>query len=106
MKKYAEQFYKSRAWKTCRESYIKTVGGVCEECAKYGIIAPAEEVHHKVHLNERNINDPHITLDYSNLIALCRECHRRKHSKRNANRRYTVDEYGRVTPIQDSPGKL
>lgn len=63
---------------------------------KEGKITPAEEVHHKVWINESNINDPTVTLSYDNLIALCREHHRQEHGARK--RRYTIDEYGRVMP--------
>ena len=95
MKQFAETFYKSTNWKNCREAYLKSKGGLCEECYRKGKIVPAEEVHHIVFLNESNIHDPNITLNWDNLVALCRECHRRKHG---SQRRYDIDEYGRVTP--------
>ena len=75
---------------------MKSVGGLCEDCYKNGKIIPAEEVHHIVWLNETNIHDPNITLNWRNLVALCRECHRKRHGARQT--RYTVDEFGRVTP--------
>ena len=75
---------------------MKSVGGLCEDCYKNGKITPAEEVHHIVWLNETNIHDPNITLNWRNLVALCRECHRKRHGARQT--RYTVDEFGRVTP--------
>ena len=96
MKKYAESFYKSKAWQDCRNSYMKKVGGLCELCMKERKITPAEEVHHKIHLNPQNINDPNVTLNYDNLIALCREHHRQEHGSRK--NRYKIDEWGRVTP--------
>jgi len=95
MKTYAEQFYKSITWQNCRNAYIKKVGGLCEECLKCGKIAPAEEVHHIKHISPDNINDPNITLNPDNLIALCRECHRKAHGNQ---KRYTIDEQGRVRP--------
>lgn len=97
MKEYAKKFYKSKAWKKCRESYIKSVGGLCEECYKQGLINPAVEVHHRTPINEHNITDPEITLHRSNLIALCKPHHSAKHNK--TTRRYIIDKYGRVTPI-------
>ena len=96
MKKYAEAFYKSKAWQDCRNSYMKMVGGLCELCYKEGKITPAEEIHHKIHITPQNIHDPNVTLNYGNLIALCREHHRQQHGGRD--RRYTIDEWGRVTP--------
>lgn len=95
MKKYAEAFYKSVAWQNCRNSYIKKVGGLCEECYKLGRITPAEEVHHKIPITPDNVYDPCITLSYSNLIALCREHHRREHGLK---RRYFIDKDGNIHP--------
>ena len=96
MKSYSEAFYKSKAWQNCRNSYMKSVGHLCEDCLKQGKIVPAEEVHHIVWLNESNIHDPNVTLNWSNLVALCREHHRQRHGARQT--RYTVDAFGRVTP--------
>ena len=95
MKQFAETFYKSPSWKNCRNAYLKSKGGLCEECYRKGKIVPAEEVHHIVFITENNVNDPNITLNFDNLIALCRECHRRKHG---TQRRYSIDEWGRITP--------
>lgn len=100
MKPYAEGFYKSKAWQSCRESYLKKVGYLCEDCLKQGIYKPAEIVHHRVFINESNINDPAITLNFSNLKAVCRECHAKEHKARHGEhteeKRYMVDEAGRV----------
>lgn len=60
---------------------MKKAGGLCELCMKEGKITPAEEVHHKIHLSQQNINDPNVTLNYDNLIALCREHHRQEHGE-------------------------
>ena len=98
MKEYAKEFYKGTAWKKCRETYLKSVGGLCELCLKQGVIKPAEEVHHIKHIDEKTVNDPNVTLAHSNLIALCREHHRQQHSNRAKHTRYTIDEYGHVTP--------
>ena len=94
MKPYAEKFYKSIAWQNCRNSYMSKAKGLCEKCLERGLIVPAEEVHHKIHLSPENINDPSIALNDENLIALCRECHRQIHGNQ---KRYKVDEWGRVT---------
>ena len=75
---------------------MKKVGGLCEDCLKENKITPAEEVHHLVPISPSNISDPSITLNDLNLVALCREHHRRRHGEKE--RRYTIDEQGRVTP--------
>ena len=73
------QFYKTALWVECRKNYLKRVGGLCEKCKKKGLIVPAEIVHHKIHLNAENINDPTISLNPDNLEALCRKCHGDEH---------------------------
>lgn len=75
MKPYAQKFYNSNAWHKCRNEYINqrmlADGGMCEEChSAHGYI-----VHHIVHLNELNINDPDVTLNPDNLEYVCKECH-------------------------------
>lgn len=95
MREFAKKFYKSRQWQHCRQAYIKSVGGLCERCLAKGVIKPAEMVHHKVYISEKNINDPTVTLNWDNLEALCNDCHAEEHSKRA--KRYKVDEFGRVT---------
>ena len=76
---------------------MKKVGGLCEDCLKKGRYNPAEEVHHIKELTPQNITDPSITLSYSNLVALCRSCHRKRHGHYE-DRRYTIDEFGIVMP--------
>jgi len=78
-------------------AYLKSVGGLCENCLKQGLYNPAEIVHHKVHIDPININDPAVTLAFHNLEALCRKCHGLEHGK--IERRFEVDELGRVKVI-------
>lgn len=94
MKEYAERFYKSKQWQACRLAYMKSVGGLCENCLRKGYVVPGEIVHHKVHISPQNIESPETTLSFDNLELLCRNCHAEKHGKRQ--RRYTVDETGKV----------
>lgn len=100
MHKYAEKFYKGRAWQSCRESYLKKTQGLCEECLKWGHITPAVEVHHIKPITKRNINDPNITLNHDNLMSLCKQHHAEKHKR--SVRRYVIDEYGHVLPREDN----
>lgn len=100
MEEYAAKFYKSAAWKRCREGYLKKVGGLCERCLADGIITPAVVVHHRRYISPENITDPRITLDWKNLEALCWSCHEQEHKGGGKPiRRYTVDSAGRVKPI-------
>lgn len=100
MKDYAKRFYKSQQWKRTRAAYMNRVGGLCEECLAHGIYTPAEIVHHKVHLTPENIDDPSVALAWSNLRAVCRECHAKEHEVRQDHGgRYVVHADGTVEII-------
>lgn len=94
------QFYSSGAWKKCRESYRKSVGGLCENCLKKGIYTPGEIVHHNIeHVTPDNVDNPEVTLSFDNLELLCRDCHAKEHDEMYGHdaRRYIVDAHGNVT---------
>lgn len=95
MQSWAEQFYKSQAWKHTRDVAMKRDAYLCVDCMASGRITPAEEVHHIIPLSPDNIHDTSITLSLENLVSLCRECHKARHGARQ--HRYKVDELGRVT---------
>ena len=97
-KPYAKPFYDSPAWQACRRSYIaKRVqldGGLCEAChQRIGFI-----VHHKIMIDESNINDVNVTLNQDNLQYVCKFCHDRMENhfikSKRANIRYVFDEKG------------
>jgi 5-methylcytosine-specific restriction endonuclease McrA len=74
-KVFAKQFYNSKRWRKTQEIYKQMRYGICERCGKpNGII-----VHHKIHLNETNITDDNITLNFDNLELLCIDCHNKEH---------------------------
>ena len=92
-REFAGNFYKTKDWKNLRELYAKSVGGICEICWQHGLIVQGEIVHHKIHLDEHNINDPDIALNMSNLQLVCRNCHANLHTD---GKRYRVLEDGSV----------
>ena len=94
MKQFAETFYKSKAWQTCRDGYAKKRGYLCESCLCNGAYKAGEIVHHKVQLTPENITDPAIALNWDNLELLCRECHAAKHG--NGRRRYHIAADGEI----------
>lgn len=100
-KDFAKAFYSSRAWRDCRAAYRKSVGGLCERCAAKGLIVAGEIVHHKEYITPENLTDPAVALSFDNLELLCRECHEREH--RQKEKRYTVDDCGRVHALGDPP---
>lgn len=91
---YARAFYSSIQWQECREAYAKSKRYLCEDCLAKGLYTPGEIVHHIIHLNPENIDDPTITLNFDNLRLVCRKCHGEEHKQRD--RRYVIDENGRV----------
>ena len=93
-KDFAKDFYNSPAWKSTRDEYRRSRGGLCEPCWAEGIIKAGEIVHHKTELTPQNIDDVDIALGWDNLQLVCRECHARIHDRRQ--RRYKLDEMGRV----------
>jgi 5-methylcytosine-specific restriction endonuclease McrA len=95
MKDWAEAFYKSKSWQACRAAAWSRDRGLCQDCLKSGRITPAEIVHHITELTPQNIGNPSISLNLDNLVSVCRECHAKRHGARQ--RRYKVDELGRVT---------
>lgn len=101
MQEWAKSFYKSQAWKHARDAAWRRDGGLCRDCWKHGLLTPADEVHHITKLTPLNIRNPEVSLNLSNLVSLCRECHRARHAgeveRRKPNERYTVDKDGNVT---------
>ena len=94
-KDFLDVFYSGWKWRRCKDSYLRSVGGLCEECRRRGLIKAADEVHHKIHLTKDNVNKSEIALNWANLEALCEDCHRQQHRK---TKRWRVDEDGNVTP--------
>ena len=98
-REFAKAFYKSDAWRSCRASYIKSVAGLCEECLARGLYTPGKVVHHKQHITPENINDPSITLSWTNLKLLCQNCHAKEH--RSEAERYRFDENGNIIDLTE-----
>lgn len=76
-KEFAERFYNSSLWKKCRKAFISERisidGGLCQVCKDVtGYI-----VHHKITLDATNIVNPDISLNFDNLMYVCKDCHDR-----------------------------
>lgn len=99
MRSIPESFYHSKAWKSCRATYLQQ-HPLCEDCLQRGLYTPAEHVHHIVWLTADNYTDPAISLNWRNLRALCQRCHTSLHSRNSAPKRWAVDEQGRVRTLQ------
>lgn len=99
---WAKKFYKSKAWKLCRESYIASVHGLCETCLKKNKVKPGYIVHHTIKLTPENINDPAIALNHKLLRYDCLDCHNEDELNEHgfkSSARCTFDIEGNVIPI-------
>ena len=93
---FSRAFYSSKTWQDCRNAYMKQAHYLCEDCLKRGIYKPAKEVHHIEELTPANIHRPEITLNFENLVALCKECHKARHNECNKDRRYMFGAGGEI----------
>ena len=100
MKPFAEKFYKSTNWQTCREAYARSVKYLCEDCLGNGLIVPGEIVHHVTEITPENIDDPEITMNFNNLRMVCRDCHAKHHGAKQGQR-YTILSDGTVIPKRE-----
>lgn len=88
----AIQFYNSKAWLRCKESYLTLQNHLCERCLAKGLYEPAKIVHHKVYLTDENFGDDSLMFGFDNLECLCASCHNEEHkSKKNEKRWKFVD---------------
>lgn len=74
-KEFAKSFYNGRGWKKCKTAFISDRiaidGGLCQVCQE----ATGYIVHHKVMLTAANITDPDVSLNFDNLMYVCKDCH-------------------------------
>ena len=55
MKPWAERFYNSDAWRSCRDSFLKSKGYLCERCSTPDDPVTAKIAHHKTYLTKRGV---------------------------------------------------
>ena len=82
------KFYKSKLWIKTRENALRRDNYLCVKCGKC-----AEVVHHVIHLNLDNVDDPSISLNLDNLISLCAECHFDAHRGEHCRGRIVQEDY-------------
>lgn len=68
------RFYHSKEWKRVRELVLARDHYICVFCG-----APGDTVDHIVELDEKNVDNPFISLNPDNLRTLCRTCHEHRH---------------------------
>lgn len=87
--------------------YKMTVSGdaivpprMCERCFAQGKMVPAKVVHHIEWLDPSNIDNPKVTLGFSNFMRLCQDCHAAVHAGTEESR-VSFDENGNVVWNED-----
>ncbi len=75
--KETTSFYQSKEWKALRSIKLARVGYMCEDCKAQSKISIADEVHHM----EEVSNNWDRRLDFTNLKALCKKCHNKRHGR-------------------------
>jgi 5-methylcytosine-specific restriction endonuclease McrA len=88
------KFYSSKKWQDCRNAYASSKRWLCERCLAKGLYHKGSIVHHKIYIDDDNLDDDSITLNFDNLELLCRSCHELEHKARE--RRYKVTESGEL----------
>lgn len=88
-------FYKSKEWEKVRLQILSDADNTCQDCGEL-----AEEVHHIIFLTLENVNDYSISLNPKNLVALCHQCHNKRHGRWLPN---TKPEEQKVFLIWGSP---
>lgn len=94
--KKLHNFYRSKKWTKLRDAYYLQKLGKCENCGE--LVGMGQfNVHHKIELNDNNVDDPTISLNQKNLILLCVNCHNIIHNRFKKNEdRVLFDKKGNV----------
>jgi len=93
------KFYNSSQWRKVRNVMISKSHGICSRCGKT-FNSRDLIVHHKISLNEDNINNPEVSLNLNNLEVLCWDCHNSTHSKNeDMNRAMVFDDKGNIIDV-------
>ena len=94
-----KDFYVSKEWVKCRDSYAASVFYLCERCKRPGYI-----VHHKSYITDENVSDAEITLNWDNLEFLCLDCHNKEHFGKEITRNdVKFDEKGQLIAVKSPP---
>lgn len=107
-----KDFYHSKAWNQVRKNVWIKQNLLCAECGKPVYVdglsdyLPKDKrrtgiVHHKIWLDNNNIQDDSITLDENNLIGVCKDCHEAiHHANMSCRKDLMFDENGNIIPKQ------
>lgn len=91
---YYRKLITSPRWSKLRAIKLKQEKGLCEECAKKGIIRSATEVHHIVPIlqGHSKMEMELLAYDLKNLECVCADCHIALHEAIGSKKKgYIVD---------------
>ena len=100
-KDFAKSFYASKAWTKLRQKVVEDNFYICSKCHK-AFESRDLIVHHVAELTPLNINDPSVTLNYKNLILVCRDCHNEIHgyyTEGETENKFTYDDDGNIVDV-------
>lgn len=89
------KFYLSEPWISLRSNLIIKRGPICERCKRNFIRNTSKLIgHHKIELNEKNVNDPMISLNEELIEIICHDCHNKEHKRFGYNKKSVYIVYG------------
>ena len=94
-KRERQEIYQSKRWKEVRKAYFQE-HPLCERCLKEGRITPAHDIHHRLSPFVKGLTPEEKdrrAFDWSNLMALCVDCHIKEHHKDELTMKDKLDKY-------------
>lgn len=81
LRRQYKSWLNTRRWRKLRAAAIAASDGMCRDCLAAGRATAATEVHHsRPVLWGRDVTErERLMYDPANLVALCADCHRRRH---------------------------
>lgn len=97
--KESVKFYKSKAWRSCRDLALIRDDFLCQSCLKRERITPAEMVHHIKEFKDH----PELALVLENLVSLCLSCHNKEHPHKGPVKETKKRKRVRVLKMSSNP---
>lgn len=107
-------FYNSKLWNNVRKNVWLKQNLLCSVCGKPVYVdgisdyLPKEKrrtgiVHHKIWLDNNNLDDDNVTINENNLIGVCFACHSAIHSGTGVTRKEVqFDDEGNLIPREQT----
>jgi 5-methylcytosine-specific restriction endonuclease McrA len=76
-----DNYYNTARYLRWREKVLRRAKYLCQECARYGIHAPATTAHHILPIKEF----PDKRYNLKNGAALCNSCHNKAHPEKGGD---------------------